>query len=279
MIVRDDEILLSRVAPYLAQRETWTLPGGGVEFGEHPRDAVIREVHEETGLHATVGDVAWVDSALRVVDRDHESRGTRMHAVRMVFEGWVPKDSPQPHVIEVDGSTVDARWHRVDDVVSGSVPTTTVVRQAMAAIEPARHQRLAAYALVRRDDDVLLTRISRQGFHVGSWTLPGGGVGHGESPADALRREVREEAGVDVEVGDLLGVHDVHFSGTAPDGRFEDFHGVHLVFAGTVPADAEPRVVEADGTTDAVSWVPLRQVHSGDIEVLDVVTEALALSP
>ena len=31
---------------------------------------------------------------------------------------------------------------------------------------------------------------------------------------------------------DLLEVHDVHFDGTAPSGRFEDFHGVHLVFRG-----------------------------------------------
>ena len=56
-------------------------------------------------------------------------------------------------------------------------------------------------------------------------------------------------------MGDLLDVHDLHFAGTAPSGRHEDFHGIHLIFAATVAADAEPRVVEVDGTTDAVAWV------------------------
>ena len=95
-------------------------------------------------------------------------------------------------------------------------------------------------------------------------------------PRDAVTREVREECGIDCEVGDLLDVHDIHFEGTAPSGRFEDFHGVHLVFRGNVPDRAEPRVVETDGTTDAVAWVPVADVESGAVRVLGVVTAALA---
>ena len=123
---------------------------------------------------------------------------------------------------------------------------------------------------------MLLTRISPRGFHTGSWTLPGGGLDHGESPRDALVREVREECGVDCRVGDLLDVHDLHFGGTAPSGRFEDFHGIHLVFRADVAGDAQPRVAEVDGTTDAVAWVPVADIDSGRVEVLDVVRSALA---
>ena len=74
---------------------------------------------------------------------------------------------------------------------------------------------------------------------------------------------MREECGVACEVGDLLDVHDLHFGGVAPSGRFEDFHGVHLLFRATVAADAEPRVAEVDGTTDAVAWVPLAEIDDG----------------
>ena len=123
---------------------------------------------------------------------------------------------------------------------------------------------------------MLLVRFSVKGFHTGSWSLPGGGIDHGERPAGALVREVQEECGVDAEVGELLLVHDEHFSGTAPSGRYEDYHSVALVFAATVPDDAQPRVVEVGGTTDQVEWVPVREVTSGSRPVLDVVHEALA---
>lgn len=275
MIVRAGRILLSRLAPYLAPEERWTLPGGGIDFGEHPRDAVVREVYEETGLAATVGELAWIDSFHRTTT-DPTLQPTDMHSVRMVFEGWVPADSPEPHVVEVDGSTVDARWHDLAAVRSGAIPAVPMVVRALDALIPVRSQRLAAYAVLRRDDALLLTRISAHGHRPGAWTLPGGGVDHGEAPQEALRRELQEETGLEVEVGALLGVHDVHFTGAAPTGRTEDFHGVHLVYAGVATADAEPHVVEVDGTTDAVAWVPIREIEDREVEVLEVVTAALA---
>jgi 8-oxo-dGTP diphosphatase len=67
--------------------------------------------------------------------------------------------------------------------------------------------RLAARALIRRADEVLLTWISPRGHHFGSWTLPGGGVGHGEEPRRALALELVEETGLRVEIGSLLDVH------------------------------------------------------------------------
>jgi ADP-ribose pyrophosphatase YjhB (NUDIX family) len=137
-------------------------------------------------------------------------------------------------------------------------------------------QRIAAYAVIRREDAILLTRLSGRAHDTGSWTLPGGGVDHGEPPASALEREVAEECGVACDVGNLLDVHDLHFAGTAPSGRYEDFHGIHLLFAGTVAPGTEPRVVEVDGTTDAVAWVPLADIASGALPVTDVVRAALA---
>ena len=57
-------------------------------------------------------------------------------------------------------------------------------------------------------------------------------------------REVREECGVDCAVGELLAVLDDHFDGTAPTGRYEDFHGVHLIFAATSPTTSSRAVEE-----------------------------------
>lgn len=267
------ELLLSRLAARVSRTELWTLPGGGIDHGEDPRIAVIREIHEETGLAATVGETARVYSA-------HLPRASRdgllvdAHAIRIVYHGWAAPGAPVPRVVEIDGSTSEAAWKPLDDVVSGAVPVTGLVTDALVDHLPVRVQRVAAYALVRRGDDVLLTRLSRRAAHPGSWTLPGGGVDHGEHPARALAREVEEECGLPCEVGALLDVHDTHFFGHAPSGRMEDYHGVHLVFGATV-GEGEPHVRETDGTTDAAAWISVADIESGAVDVLDLVRHAL----
>ena len=274
VILRDDAILLSRLAPTVTPDELWTLPGGGLDHGEDPRDAVVREIYEETGLDAVIGETARVYSAhLPGVWRD--GRRVDAHALRIVYEGWVALDAPPPEVIEVGGSTMAAAWQPVADVLDGTVPVAPMVLEALADHRPFRHQRLGAYALVRRGGSVLLTRISERGFHTGSWTLPGGGVDHGEPPRSAVLRELREECGVEGTVGELVAVHDDHFSGTAPSGRYEDFHAVALVFEATIPDDAEPELAEVDGTADAVAWVPVAEIEAGALAVLDVVREGV----
>jgi len=275
LILRGDRILLTRLASRISADEKWHLPGGGVDHGENPRDALVREIREETGLDAEVGNTARIYSA-HLPSLWRKGRRWDYQALRIVYDAWVPADAPQPRVVEVDGSTVDVDWHPVADVLSGDLPVTEIVSESLSDHRPYRLQRVAVYALIRRGDDVLLTRISALGAQAGAWTLPGGGLDHGETPRDALAREVGEECGVECEVGDLLDVHDIHFQGTAPSGRFEDFHGVHLVFRGVIPDGAEPRVVEKDGTTDDVAWVPVADVASGRVRVVDVARAALA---
>jgi 8-oxo-dGTP diphosphatase len=274
VIVRGDRILLSRLAERATKHELWTLPGGGVDHGEDPRAAVLREIYEETGLRAEVGETAHVFS-MHLSDTWRRGRRVDAHSVRIVYDGWVPADAPDPRVMEIDGSTADAAWQPIADVLDGSLPTVGLVTDALAALRPHQRQRVAAYAYVERDGALLLTRNSVLGPNPGSWTLPGGGIDHGESPVDTVRRELQEECGLDGEIGELLTVHDHHFTGTAPDGRREDFHAIRIIYRATVPGDVEPRVVEVDGTTDAVAWVPLTEVEGGERKVSSLVRAAI----
>ena len=67
--------------------------------------------------------------------------------------------------------------------------------------------RLAAYGLLISDDDqILLTWFNGGGRTEPGWTMPGGGVEFDESIEDAVAREVFEETGYTVDVGDIVSL-------------------------------------------------------------------------
>ncbi|MDN5746739.1 MAG: NUDIX domain-containing protein [Nocardioidaceae bacterium] len=274
VIVRDDQILLSRLSAKVTRRELWALPGGGVDHGEDPRDAVLREIYEETGLRAEVGEGTRVFS-LHVADTWRHGRRVDAHSLRIVYDGWVPVDAPAPQVTEIDGSTAEAAWHPLADVLDGTVPTVGLVSEALASYGARARQRTAAYAYVVRDGAILLTQTSQLAPDPGTWHLPGGGIDHGESPEETIRRELWEECGLQGASTGLLTVLDHHFTGTAPNGRAEDFHAIGIIYRAEV-GHGEPHVVEEGGTTAEVAWVPLADIEAGRLTVYGSVRQAIA---
>ena len=139
-----------------------------------------------------------------------------------------------------------------------------------------RTQRIGAYAVVIRGDALLLTRVSAIGYPPGWWALPGGGIYQGESPSAALVRELYEETGLTPASVRLVDVHDVHTVAPGRGDQYEDYHGIHLLYAVAVSSDQTPRVVELDGTTDAVRWVRLADLAAQhDLALLPVVEYVL----
>ncbi len=125
--------------------------------------------------------------------------------------------------------------------------------------------------VLREDGRVLLVRRSHPPRQ-GEWSLPGGLVELGESLADAVRREVLEECGIDVTVGPLLGVFQPIERDTA--GRIR-FHYVVLDYLAYFTAG---RIRPSSDAGDAV-WVhpdSLARYHLAE-ETLAIIRRALAL--
>lgn len=100
-------------------------------------------------------------------------------------------------------------------------------------------------AIIHDDEGRIVVVRRRHAPSAGCWSIPGGRVEEGESLEEAVRREVREETGLDVLVTDVVGVVDI----PAGDG---DIYFV-TDFACT-PIDERQPLVAGDDATDA-QWV------------------------
>ncbi|MEU6351157.1 NUDIX hydrolase [Streptomyces sp. NPDC047072] len=117
--------------------------------------------------------------------------------------------------------------------------------------------RLAAYAVCVRDERILLAR-GVDGAGLPEWTLPGGGMEHGEDPHDTVLREVEEETGYHVEVTGLLGVRSRTVTERRGLGRTVDHHGVGVIYEARVTGGDLRH--EVGGTTDMAAWHDLTAV-------------------
>ncbi len=127
-------------------------------------------------------------------------------------------------------------------------------------------QRVGAYAVCVRDGQVLLARwISPSGPR---WTLPGGGLDHGEDPRDAAVREVAEETGYVVLLEGLLAVDSIRLT-AGLDGDPVDHHGIRIIYTAHI-VGGELRD-ETEGSTDRAEWIALDRVETLDrVSLVDI---------
>ncbi len=147
---------------------------------------------------------------------------------------------------------------RGGDVVAG--------RGDVGPAEPTPVLRVAAYSVVVHDGAVLLARYT--GSDPPRWSLPGGGLDHGEDPRDAATREVEEETGYRVELRQLLTVESFRALLERPAGPV-DHQAVCIVYTAEVVGGAlRP---EVGGTSDTAAWIPLPEVRRlGRTDLVDL---------
>ena len=110
VIEHENRVLLCQ----LTRSRHWTLPGGGLEFGEDPLLAMHREVLEETGLTVTSSQLLGVNAALgRLDDRE-------IHHIQVIYEASVAAGELRS---EMNGTTDLRQWWSWSDLQQLSVTT------------------------------------------------------------------------------------------------------------------------------------------------------------
>ncbi|MGO8956136.1 MAG: NUDIX hydrolase [Streptosporangiaceae bacterium] len=120
--------------------------------------------------------------------------------------------------------------------------------------------RVAAYAVLVQEGSVLLSRwVADTDRRL--WSMPGGGVEHGEDPTAAAVREVAEETGYSIEIEQLLGIHSVAWQ-FEREPETVDFHGIRIVYSARITGGTLR--YETGGSSDMAAWTPREQVASLD---------------
>ena len=119
--------------------------------------------------------------------------------------------------------------------------------------------RVSSCAVCLKDGQILLSRwVDPHDPARKLWSIPGGGIHHGEDPYDAAVREVREETGYEIEIDELLGIHTRVTPAPPSAGEQAEFHSLRIFYAAHV-VGGELRD-ETAGSSDRAAWVDLTKV-------------------
>ena len=110
VVVEDKRLLVSRRKAGTHLGGMWEFPGGKVEPGEDPRDALTRELAEELGVVARVGEIVDV-TFHRYADADKS-------VLLLFFDAILDERSPRPRALDV----AEVSWLPAHELEPASFP-------------------------------------------------------------------------------------------------------------------------------------------------------------
>lgn len=122
---------------------------------------------------------------------------------------------------------------------------------------------IGSYGVIINNDKILLVKKAYGGYK-GLLDLPGGGIEHEETPEDALKREIMEEAGVEVTYYKLLDIKSVNIKWQMDDKRVEDLQHIGVLYKTNIK---EGKIKDTPDGLDSLgaSWYLIKDLKKEDL--------------
>ncbi|MDC7221835.1 MAG: NUDIX domain-containing protein [Spirochaetales bacterium] len=201
-----------------AKLNLWLQPGGHLDEGEGALEGALREVKEETGLTGRLLKESLFDLDIHLIPARKSDPAHYHFDIRFFVEADSKTD------LAVTEESHDLKWIPLDQVqlynrsdsilrmVEKTVPFAVSPVFGSIDKEADYRQRVGVYGLICDEAGRVALMKTFRGYF-----LPGGGIDEGESHEDCLKRELIEEAGWDVSMGDYIGLS--HFFGITPSKK------------------------------------------------------------
>jgi len=122
---------------------------------------------------------------------------------------------------------------------------------------------VGAYGFIIQDQKIALIKKARGGYK-GLLDIPGGGIEHDETPVDALKRELMEEAGVTVQKYKLITATSRTFQWQMEEDTVEDLHHIGILYQVEVLEDTVKE--ESDGIdSNGCNYYEIEKLHKKNL--------------
>lgn len=122
---------------------------------------------------------------------------------------------------------------------------------------------VGAYGVIIKDNKIILVKKARGGYK-GKLDLPGGGIEHTELPEEALKREIMEEAGINIANYKLLDVVATNIKWEMEPNLWKDLHHIGILY--TVDTNELFLKNEADGLdSNGANWYNITELNKKEL--------------
>ena len=126
-----------------------------------------------------------------------------------------------------------------------------------------KHTHIGSYGIITNNRQIVLIKKTRGGY-TGLLDLPGGGIEHTENPDEALKREIMEEVGININNHKLLTILSNNITWNIRDNYYEDLHHLGIIYL--VRAINDNIKTEPDGIdSNGANWYDINDININEL--------------